>query len=617
MDGPIVLECTISTALQQLYDPLSSPRVRRRADAFLQEFQCSPEGAETSLTILKKPFYDTENAEHNTLLQAKRAFLASTIYKMVTSFSWKCKVDDVASLTLEDRALYEPFVHKLGRMAQDVWGVLTGPDGAPEDLNVQTYLALTIAVILLRVHDPLDDRTIVNDVEWFVQNQVHHSVDTTRKMHFAVLLTLKVIPEEVDNSRVKLSKAKRAQCKDMVQQCAPHVVHTVLPSIAAAMDASGKHAQWRSLLFQAFSTWVEHGMVQPEVLIESGLLDRCFREMLVPSTSVDALQGIREVVRVCRHNEHVQLMELVMHNFVVLGKHVQEHIAGSKPSTEMCLVNCARSISDCGQAFIMYFVDYTLDMRPGSLVYEFLDAIMFFTSLNNLNVSNETMDFWVQFRIYVSGKHKQRMCVFESFISRLLAILIDRTQYPEGFEFFPETAKERFHVYRSEVRNVFRALATVSTASEDLFIVDTIHAIFRQYEAAESRAPLPPNVHTSTQFRCFANRTNLFIMFLFLVMFSGGKLRKYMSTLLVHYQNRFARKTHCLCQDYLNACRERSRLTVNSHAQLSSSLVWQATGLRDILSTCQLTLLTLFPMALSILRTILDVCQVRTTWKIM
>jgi hypothetical protein len=73
-------------------------------------------------------------------------------------------------------------------------------------------------------------------------------------------------------------------------------------------------------------------------------------------------------------------------------------------------------------------------------------------------------------------------------------ILVERTQYPEGFEAFPEAAKERFFLYRSEVRNVFRALATVTVASEDKFIVDAIHAIFQQYEAADSGAPLPTNV---------------------------------------------------------------------------------------------------------------------------
>ncbi|CAH0477339.1 unnamed protein product [Peronospora belbahrii] len=495
MEVAIPLESVVSDALHQLYNPLSLPRVRRHADSILQQFQRSPDAVQTALAILQAPLVDTQNTEYNVLLRAKRAFAASTIYFIVSSYICKYKIDDLANWTLEDQAQHERLVKEFGLMAQKVWNLLTEPNGIQDDLAVQTYLALTIAVILLRFHESRDGTTVVDAVEWLVQNQKHEGNDSVPSIltNYAVLLTLKVLPEEIDNQRVKISKAKRAQCEDMVQECAAHVVRTVLPSIAAAMDASQDQLQWRGLLLQTFASWVEHGSVPPLVLIESGLLDRCFRETLEPASSVYALQGICEVVRACRHNEHVELMELIMHNFVVLRKHIQEHMAASETSVDFCLVDCARSISDCGQAFIMYFVDYTLDMRPGSLVYEFLDAVLFFTSLNNLDVSNETMDFWIRFRTYISGKHEERMYVFESFISRLLVILVERTRYPEGFKSFPEPAKERFSVYRSEVRNVFRALATVSIASEDSFIVDTIYAIFHQYEAADLGVPLSPN----------------------------------------------------------------------------------------------------------------------------
>ncbi|GMF10360.1 unnamed protein product [Phytophthora lilii] len=504
MEVAVVSEAVVSEALHQLYSPLSSPRVRRRADSLLQQFQRSPEAAQTALAVLQAPIVDTGNAEHNALLRAKRAFAASTIYFTVASYIRKYKMDNPAGWTPEDRAQHEVLVKDFGQMAQDVWNVLTGPNGTQEKLNVQTHLALTIAVILLRFHEPQGDSTVVGAVEWLVQNQQHPVSDgvTATLTNFAVLLTLKVIPEEVDNKRVKFSKVKRAQCEDMVQQCAAHVVRSVLPSIAAAIDASEEQAQLRGLLLQAFASWVEHGTVPPAVIIECGLLDRAFRETLAPASSVYALQVVREVVRACRHDEHVQLMELVMHNFVVLGKHLQESIAKSEKSVDFCIADCARAISECGQAFIVYFVDYTLDVRPGFLVYEFLDAILFFTSLNNLQISNETMEFWIDFRTYISGKHEQRMYDFETFISRLLVMLVERTQYPEGFETFPEAAKERFFLYRSEVRNVFRALATVTVASEDKFIVDAIHAIFQQYEIADAGAPLPPNVSTVPMIRC-------------------------------------------------------------------------------------------------------------------
>eukprot|EP00644_Phytophthora_capsici_P002238 jgi/Phyca11/534724/estExt2_fgenesh1_pg.C_PHYCAscaffold_270063 len=290
MEVAVVSEQVVDEALHQLYSPLSSPRVRRRADSLLQQFQRSPEAAQTALAVLQAPIVDTGNAEQNGLLRAKRAFSASTIYFTVSSYIRKYKMENPANWTPAERAQHAILVKEFSVLAQEVWNVLTGPNGTQEELNVQTHLALTIAVILLRFHEPQGDITVVGAVEWLVQNQQHPVSDsvTAALTNFAVLLTLKVIPEEVDNKRVKFSKVKRVFCEDMVQQCAAHV-------------------------------------------------------------------------------------------------------------------------------------------------------------------------------------------------------------YPEGFEAFPEAAKERFFLYRSEVRNVFRALATVTIASEDNFIVDAIHAIFRQYEAVDSGSPLPAN----------------------------------------------------------------------------------------------------------------------------
>ncbi|KAG7400258.1 hypothetical protein PHYBOEH_006395 [Phytophthora boehmeriae] len=495
MEVAVVSEEVVSEALHQLYSPLSSPRVRRRADSLLQRFQRSPEATPTALSVLQAPIVDTGNSEHNALQRNKRAFAASTIYMTVASYIRKYKIDDPTKWTPEERLQHELLVKDFALMAQEVWNVLTGPNGTQEELSVQTYLALTIAVILLRFHEPQGETTVVGAVEWLVQNQQHPVSDpvTAALTNFAVLLTLKVIPEEVVNKRVKFAKIKREQCEDMVNVCAAHVIQTVLPSIATAIDASEEQSQLRGLLLQTFASWVEHGTVPPVAIIECGLLDRAFRETLVPTSAVYALQVVREVVRACQRDEHVQLMELVMNNFVVLGKHIRERTAESENSMSFCLADCATAIAECGKNFIVHFVNYTLEMQPGSLVYEFLDTILFFTALNNLDISNETMDFWIEFRVYVSGKHEQRMYVFETFISRLLLILVERTEYPEGFEKFPVAAKERFFLYRSEVRNVFRALATVTIASEDKFIVDAIHVIFQQYEAADSSTPLPPN----------------------------------------------------------------------------------------------------------------------------
>ncbi|TDH64806.1 uncharacterized protein CCR75_006631 [Bremia lactucae] len=494
-------EKMVSDTLLQLYSPLSSPRVRRRADALLQQFQRSPEAAPTALAVLHTPIVNGGNTEFNSFQQAKRIFSASTIYFHVASYIPKYKMDDRANWTSEEHAQHELVVKEFGQMAQDVWNVLTGPNGILEEHAVQTHLALTIAVILLRFHEPQGKATVIDAVEWLVQNQEHQICDsvTTALTHFAVLHTLKVIPEEVGNKRVKFSKFQRIQCKDMVQQCAANVVCRVLSSLATAVDANDKQLQLRGLVLQAYASWIEHGTVLPSVIFERGVVERAFREALVPVSYVYALQLVHEIVCVCHHDEHVQLMELVMHNFVALGKRIQECMTVSEKSLDFCIAGFVRAISECGQAFIVYFVDYTLDMRPGSLVYEFLNEVLFFTSLNNVDVSNETMEFWIAFRTYISGKHEQRMHVFETFISRLLVILIERTRYPEGFEAFPEAAMDRFFIYRSKVRNVFRALATVTAASEDKFIVDAINAILQQYEAYDSGMILPPNWWQQTE----------------------------------------------------------------------------------------------------------------------
>lgn len=496
----------VSTALHDLYSPQSTPRVRRRADSLLQQFQRSPEAAPAALRVLQAPPVATGNALQDAHARAERAFAATTLYLTAASYVRRYKLEDPSSWTEEERAEHARVAKEFGLVCHELWNILTGPHAVVEELSVQTHMALTIAVVLLRFHEQTSlqqegaegSQSIVGAVEWLVQNQATPAQDpaSAHRTNFAVLLTLKVIPEEVHNKRVKFSKVKRAQCENMVQQSATHVIQNVLPSIAAVIDATEDQARLRGLLLKSFSSWVEYGSVSPTLIMESGLLDRAFQDSLSADCSEDALLVIREVVRACQNVVHVPLMELVMKNFVVLGKHIAERMANKSSPVALqpaCVTGCAIAIAECGQSFITYFVDYTLDLCPGSLVYEFLDTVLFFTSLDDLSVSNETMEFWIDFRLYVSGKNEERMLAFDEFISRLLRILVERTEYPAGFDTFPEVAKERFALYRNDARAVFRALATVTVASEDKFIVDAIHLIFQQYEIAKA-GPVSPDV---------------------------------------------------------------------------------------------------------------------------
>ncbi|KAJ0411514.1 hypothetical protein ATCC90586_001109 [Pythium insidiosum] len=473
----------ITEALQQLHSPHSTPRVRRRADSFLQRFQRSPEASPAALHVLQAPIVADGAASVAPLVRVERAFAASTLYTTVASYVRKYKLDDAASWTPEERAMHEAVTAEFGALCQQVWDVLSGPGAILEELNVQTSLALTVAVILLRFHEQHSESTFVSAVEWLVTNQKRPMSETgpCDVTNFAILLTLKVIPEEVENKRVKFTKAKRLECELLVQRAAPHVVQQVLPSIAATIDAHEEsQGRLRGLLLQCLASWVEFGNVSSSLLLESGLLSRAFRETMVPPFSEDAFAVIREVVRVCKSDAHVPLMTVVMKEFVNLGRHVREMLATAPQNVAFCIKNCATAISECGQAFITYFVDYALDPDSRNLVFELLETILSFTAINDMETSNETMDFWVDFRAYISGKHEDRMQEFEVFISRLLNILVERTVFPDDFEALSAVAKDQFGVYRNDVRAVFRSLATVSVASEDRFIIDAIHAIFHQ-----------------------------------------------------------------------------------------------------------------------------------------
>lgn len=488
----------VAAALRQLYDPLSSPRMRRRADSLLQRFQRTPEAAESALCVLRAPLVAPDDLH----IRAERAFAASTIYSTVTAYVRTYRLENPSHWTPEERQLHEQLAREFALVCQDVWNVLTGPQSALEDAAVQTHLALTVAVILLRFHEQHADASLVGAVEWLVANQARAlaqgddaaaAAATASRTNFAVLLTLKVIPEEVANRRVKFSKTKREECEVLVRQSAPYVVSAVLPTLAAAIDADVSLARLRGLLLACFASWVEFGRVPPTVIVASTLLDRAFHETTHALYAADALLCIREVVRACDTSDFIPLMELVMHNFVLLGKHILALQATPTNTVAVTdsLKGCAVAIAECGQAFIRYFVDYTLALEPGSLVDAFLDTVLAFTAVPDLDVSNETMPFWIDFRAYISGKHEQRMVAFDAFVSRLLGLLIARTEFPDDFAAFSSVARDRFTSYRNDVRGVFRSLATVTQASEDKFVVDAIHVVFRQYELLDAGQASP------------------------------------------------------------------------------------------------------------------------------
>jgi hypothetical protein len=539
----------VAEALHQLYSPQSTPRVRRRADSLLQQFQKSPEATVTALQVLQAPIAKEEtDATVLALRKAERMFAASTLYFTVATYARKYKLEDAVNWTDAERQQHELVTKEFSALCQQVWDLLTGPNAALEEQNVQTNLALTVAVILLRFHEQHSEATFVSAVEWLVTNQRRPMVEglACNVTNFAILLTLKLVPEEVDNKRVKFSKNKRAQCELLVQQAAPHVVQNVLPKIADAIDANESQTRLRGLLLQCVASWVEYGNVPASLLLESGLLSRAFRETMTPMFTDDAFEVVREVVRACRSDTQVPLMVFVMTEFVTLGNHIRQRLGtdGGAQEVAFLLKSCAVAISECGQAFITHFVEYTVDGSSATLVFEFLETVLFFTSLQDIAISNETMDFWIDFRQYISGKHEHRIGAFEVFISRLLNILVERTQIPVAFESMSPVVKEQFGLYRNDVRAVFRSLATVSAASEDRFIVDAIHAIFHQYERFDA-GDVEETVRTII-WLCdhWTMRTDEWFLWWYC---SGGRRPRYTYTLLVHSPSPFEKMICLLC----------------------------------------------------------------------
>jgi transportin-3 len=125
------------------------------------------------------------------------------------------------------------------------------------------------------------------------QNPVHEIIQRfTRppdRMH-ALIEFLTVLPEEINNKRLKLGQNRRDQLRTIFSQSSGYIVEFLEASLNKFMlqstTADDRHTKIR-LVFKCFSSWIEERLIDPMLIANSQLLVSLFQIFADPSTDLD------------------------------------------------------------------------------------------------------------------------------------------------------------------------------------------------------------------------------------------------------------------------------------------------------------------------------------------
>ncbi|OQR83697.1 hypothetical protein THRCLA_10918, partial [Thraustotheca clavata] len=223
-------------------------------------------------------------------------------------------------------------------------------------------------------------------------------------------------------------------------------------------------------ILQCFGTWVFHGKLPATAVAQSPLLTAAFDMALKMSLqSSSALEVIQTIVEVCINASFYPMILSLVQFSVHLGTQALEHILDI-PSD--LLVQIAITVSDCGEQVIVCGL-FGNEMTPPLI--SFLDMLLGFTSIHDIEAMSKVLDFWVKFRFLstTTNSCKELDAKYTPQVLRnvILSTAFNKTSHPNEDEFL---------LHRKEMRTIMRLMTQDAAIYQEQFIYELVTVIFHE-----------------------------------------------------------------------------------------------------------------------------------------
>lgn len=301
---------------------------------------------------------------------------------------------------------------------------------------------------------------------------------------------LTILPEEINNKRLKLGKNRRDFMRDMFANSANYIIEfldanlkKIIEDSITSNDLSDCQNKLKSI-YKCFSSWIEEKLVQPGLIANSQLFKTSFNLLSNPSTELD----LHDAVTTCLINLLLcyPLNARVDDDYKNLLFPLKENIYGLANAYK----NAERQseIEKCSDLCLIFTelcnaLSFHLINDPGSQLGDvnILSLLIMCGTHEEYEVFQKTFVFWfsISEEIY-TNPNSERLCEhFRQYVYSLIDCICKHCRLNENHDSIPPSKSDDFGEFRLKASDL---------VSDIVFIVEANKCFEKMYSILQSNA---------------------------------------------------------------------------------------------------------------------------------
>lgn len=279
----------------------------------------------------------------------------------------------------------------------------------------------------------------------------------------ALIEFLTILPEEINNKRLKLGQNRRDQLKCIFKESSVYIMQFLEANLKTYLDSSHLDASQLNsklrLIYKCFSSWIEEKLIEPNLIVNSPLFAYLFTILCQTETELD----LHEVVTTCLVNillmypfnarvtdENKNLLMALKESIINLAGAYKQ--AESLHQIEKCIDFCLIFTELCNA------LSYYLINEPSHPLGDLntINLLLMCGAHEEYDVFQKSFMFWfnISEEIY-TNPNSEKLCVqFRSFIYQLIDCICKHCRLNASHTSVPPSRSEEFGDFRAKASDL-------------------------------------------------------------------------------------------------------------------------------------------------------------------
>ncbi len=279
----------------------------------------------------------------------------------------------------------------------------------------------------------------------------------------ALIEFLTILPEEINNKRLKLGQNRRDQLKCLFKQSSIYILQFLEASLQSFLENSpldsGQLSNKLRLIYKCFSSWIEEKLIEPQLIANSPLFAYLFQIFFQAECELE----LHEVVTTCLVNillmypfnarctdENKTLLLSLKENIINLAVAYKQ--CESQQQMEKCMDFCLIFTELCNA------LSYYLINEPTSTLGDMntINLLIMCGAHAEYEVFQKSFIFWfnISEEIYTNPKSEHLCVQFRNFIYQLIECICRHCRLRATHQTVPPAKTDDFGDFRAKASDL-------------------------------------------------------------------------------------------------------------------------------------------------------------------